>query len=298
MSKNLVMSPLASKCPVCMQKMDVFNYPWRCSSSTCTTPTTSHPEYLRVHVDILGGALDAFVNAARDAGYVVNAVEGVYPEISTDDDLPPGSFFALTTVRDAALLDPRWLAEPLDRFDVTHWTSTKSDGWRNRLLNPNPRFVPFGFLPCTRRNPVFVRPVSGRKLFAGFCYGGECGSLTLSAPLQTWCAVSRYRPVYSEWRFWVVDRKVVAGTKNGYVDADQPLNISYDHILAFAQEAALYSPVRTCVMDVVLDVVGHLWVVELNSVNCSGLYGLDPNEMLKVIDLVMKQERKNGCGKV
>ena len=78
--------------------------------------------------------------------------------------------------------------------------------------------------------------------------------------------------IQAEWRYFVVDRKIVSGSQYKYEDRLYPQRVVEQDILDEAQTFAdLWLPHDNCVMDLAL-VDDELKVIEFNCLNSSGFY--------------------------
>lgn len=212
---------------------------------------------------------------------------------------PPGEAgspgLALTTLQDARRLregPEKWGALPGLYFDparaaVTHWMSR---------MNPQiPVLNRAGFLTTAALLPtlgapleggVFLRPDSGQKPFTGFAVAPEKArdwaavqtellQVARHLPLDTLLHVSPARklgPV--EWRFWIVNRKVVAWSPYSW-DEDEvhaapgrelgPLDVA-------KQVAANAWQMDIAYVADVVECEGRWFLNELNAGSTSGLY--------------------------
>jgi hypothetical protein len=149
-----------------------------------------------------------------------------------------------------------------------------------------------------KTDAVFIRPSNGIKTFTGQLlkketfetefdtlvksYGGvDMGTLILLAPKQS---------IEDEYRFIVVDGKVVSGSK--YMDAESrdKWEAFYDQgcdrpdVFDFAVEMSnLYEPDKAYTIDICTLTNGDIKVMELNSFCCASMYG---NDYRKVVDAV------------
>ncbi len=140
---------------------------------------------------------------------------------------------------------------------------------------------------------VFVRPDSPLKPFAGRVVATQ--GLTLrqldhgfyydDADLPV--VVAPVRRVDAEWRYVIVDGRVVAGSayeadgRKGR--ADDPGGAPWRFAAEIA--AAMPAPERVYVLDL-CSAEGRLWLLELNPFAGADLYGCDPVAVVRAVDAV------------
>lgn len=100
------------------------------------------------------------------------------------------------------------------------------------------------------------------------------------------------RDIDTEWRFFVVNRKVVSASqyrKNGQLSASSDVN---EHAAHFAQWVCdnRWLPHDNCVIDVAA--YGELFapvykIVEFNCINCSGLYAANVENLVDALNSLM-----------
>jgi hypothetical protein len=154
------------------------------------------------------------------------------------------------------------------------------------LINSDYLFMPLSeFL---RRNTeffdyfgdeIFIRPNSGNKSFTGNILTRSRISYEIKSlsrvPLDDQMVIlSSKKEIGQEYRLFVFDDKIVAGSQyheNGYL---LTLPEVPPHIMAYAQDVVKVAIFGNYVLDI--GVVGDkIGVVEINSVTCSGMYDCD-----------------------
>jgi hypothetical protein len=131
---------------------------------------------------------------------------------------------------------------------------------------------------------VFIRPLGLEKTFTGRCVGvGEYVSALESARYSR-CGVliTRPRPLGAEWRLVVGPCGAIASSgyrKGGALDIEPGCP---GEVLTYAEQvltATDYRPDALFMLDV-CESAGSLYVLELNSFSCSGLYACDPDAVV------------------
>ena len=211
--------------------------------------------------------------------------------LSSADATQPGFFYGSTTVaeiaaqsgfRPGAYYDLTW-------FDPAQWLDKRND-----LLNQEQRLISVGEF---RRNwidgPVFVKSVSPKVLTG----------MVLEGPEATWwleeysgldesevLVVSPVCDIIQEWRFFLVDGEVVAGSQyrhDGITRIREPIAPEvWDRARRLAEG---WVPSPHCVMDVCLTREGDMKIVEFNSINSSGFYAADIRRFVEAVELLTPQ---------
>ena len=141
---------------------------------------------------------------------------------------------------------------------------------------------------------IFVRPDLDLKHFSGqvinsfecanwfkdaMSFGPESGSYAMDPQMDV--IISHPKKIQAEFRWFVVDRKVVSGSMYR-AHGQQRLERCLDK--AMIREAQKFAngwlPDDTCVMDLAL-VDGKVEVIEFNCINSSGLYDNDVSAVFK-----------------
>lgn len=148
----------------------------------------------------------------------------------------------------------------------------------------------FGALGC--EDAVFVRPDGGDKRFTGQLLYLESfdrdyermGAYDVSA--DTLVVVSEPRNLTGEWRFVVVEGKVVAGS--AYKKSDEVIP---DAARALADEVAQeYEPDKCWTLDVCRTKEGEYFLLEIGSFSCAGLYRCDVEPIVREVSRVVYEE--------
>lgn len=175
-----------------------------------------------------------------------------------------------------------------ERFRCSQYMHQLPADW---LLNEQHVFVPYAqlmrrynwFFDLFQSDTLFIRPDSGAKTFTGLSVRRDQASQAFSAlrqltnvPSETLTLISRAVSVEVEYRFVIINRKVVAGSRymvNGEIDISREVDSVCQ---ALAQQVANHAYqvdiAYTC--DVAIS-NGRPKVVEFNAFSTSGLYGCD-----------------------
>lgn len=211
---------------------------------------------------------------------------------------------ALTTLQDARALTGEWMATPglyfsQKKYDVSFWLPRIAESIP--VLNRRSLFVPAGLvqhiatpfwsLPFPSSSGLlFVRPDSGMKPFAGFvldagarrlkqwpCVAAEVQKEAPGLAPETLLCISSGRHLCElEWRFWIVDRKVVASSPYSW-QRDVTTWVTPPpeaQQIAEAMAGSPWQPDIAYVVDVVQLAEGDMpfYLNEINAASTSGLY--------------------------
>lgn len=164
----------------------------------------------------------------------------------------------------------------------------RADRWnkeRNDMLNSDAEFMTvreaMGVFANRNKDSVwFIRPVEDLKHFNGTVTNAEeiarwmssveTGNFSFDENVVV--SVARPKNILMEWRYFVVDRKIVSGSSYRMRGLRLTRREEDKEVIAEAQRLADgWLPHETCVMDVALTDKG-LKVVEFNCFNSSGFY--------------------------
>lgn len=165
-----------------------------------------------------------------------------------------------------------------------------------RLLNED--FVILPFSEVVRRRPasfggaIFLKPFSNAKVFTGLSITEEefdheinCLRQIQRPDEHLLCVVAPIKDIVGEYRFVIVDRKIVAGSQYRW---DGKLDIRIDipaACWAMAEEVAElpWQPDDAYVVDIAQVPDGTARVVEMNALSTSGLYACDTRAIVEAV---------------
>lgn len=265
----------------------------------------------RLHTAIFGFETAAAATFLRDLGDSVQVVSGTIRELPPVELLPECMpALAITTLQDAAKNHTGpgvpWLYFDAHSYDVSHWMPRIAS--HIPVLNRSGVFLPFGMLQSPRpvllswigeEGSVFIRPDSGRKLFTGFVAKvASDGSLSIGDEHQTrlvapdaMCLVAQAKNLAPiEWRFWIVNHKVVASTPYSW-DAEPEWEPAPESCVAVATAMAAnpWQPDLAYVVDVV-EHDGETFLLEINAASTSGVYAAPLEPLLLALRGVAQRE--------
>ena len=182
--------------------------------------------------------------------------------------------------------------------------------WSKYLLNQDYIMLPmkeiltkreYVFNNFGKREVIFIRPDSGAKPITGqtlkyeeldkeFKLFGDYAGNDLD---QIITIISTPKNISTEWRFIVVDKKVVAGSqykKNGKLDINSFFNVeAFELANKIAQED--WQPDKAYTLDI-CEWCGGYYLLEANSFSCSGLYDADMKPIVEEISRIALKEWK------
>lgn len=247
---------------------------------------------------------DYFINILIQLGIkhtivkVVPFSHELIPEPVIDENEQTLVFGGTTLVRIAKDRNIKMGAFHLDHFPCTVW----SEKYGDNMLNNKPYFCTFGTIPYESYvdKDFFIRPIEDSKVFSGKVTNEklhkewvervkdiektkEYSTLTLDTNIM----VHELRKTLQEYRFFVVDGKIVAQSiykigLQGYLESGFMKNIVVrPDAISFAEKMIdIYAPAKAYVMDIALVGDSDFKIIEFNCFNSSGFYGCN---MQKVV---------------
>ena len=174
------------------------------------------------------------------------------------------------------------------------------------ILNDNYMMMPFGelirrkeyiFEHIAQDRAVFVRPDRGDKIFTGKLVYKEYWEKDIDyfgfnqLDKKELVIVAEPKNIAAEWRFIIVEGKVIAGSQ--YRQNDVVGNEAYypPEAARLAEEvASVYHPEPAFVVDICWTKGGEYRVMEIGCVSCAGLYACDRMAVIKALsDCALKE---------
>lgn len=148
------------------------------------------------------------------------------------------------------------------------------------------------------RMPLFIRPDSGAKPFTGYVVKPddkhEIQSLVQVVGPETLVIISPEKIITAEWRFVICDKKVIAGSQ--YLPTEQALTAesiecNSPSLWCLAQTIASqeWQPDLCYTVDIA-ESGGDVYLLEVNSFSCAGLYSCDLESVVREVSLVAMGE--------
>lgn len=197
----------------------------------------------------------------------------------------------------------------LENYDCHHYYPY----FGKYLLNQNYAIIPYGEL-CRRMdwiyehfatdNAVFIRPNRGNKIFTGklfykerFLQDVELLGFYKIKPDEL-CVVSEPRNVKKEWRFLIVDGKIVTGSE--YLPKRVCCDVTSIHddaqiAIRLAQQVLQdneYRPDRAWSLDICMTAPGNFYVLEVGCFSSAGLYAMDNAKIVEAVSRVALEDWK------
>lgn len=198
-----------------------------------------------------------------------------------------------------------WIPGAFDNenYDYRVW----SKEWEGYCLNAPACIYKFGEVP-EQENDFFIRPCEDTKAFTGYVTDWKefsewqqkvcalSGDLTEKEKAdiaedvfhtlgyETMVLVSKPKDIVEEYRFVIVDGKVITGSmyKNGPVGLYNECTNS--DIIEFAQKITdIWVPSRAFALDIAV-LNGEYYVIEMGCVNSAGLYECDIQKIVMAIE--------------
>ena len=197
-----------------------------------------------------------------------------------------------------------------ERMNPSYYMSYYPLEW---FFNNDAVFLPVGMLGSyihhnNYKNGVFVRPDSGSKIFSGFSTDLENLQIELATlneskyakilsdrervPREQLCLVAKNKPIHSEYRYFIIDGKVVAGCqyyRDGIMDIRVDCHVNAN-ILASTVANYKYQIDKAYVVDIFLDTGERAYIGEFNSFSSSGMYACDVENIIDAINKLAIKE--------
>ena len=182
-----------------------------------------------------------------------------------------------------------------DNFNVNTWQGNSND-----MLNNFSMEFPLSCIPAVLKSlelrKTFMRPVVGSKIFNGGTFNyASVVELLETVDGDTMVSISPLTTIYEEYRFFIVDRKVISGSL--YRKDDTPIRqlVTSNDILDIAQRFAdRWLPHDCCVMDIALTSTNersqkYFKIIEFNCLNSSGFYDCDVSKIINAVNQYMSK---------
>jgi hypothetical protein len=170
------------------------------------------------------------------------------------------------------------------------------------LLNKNYLILPWGSLfdsfdwLAEKIGPLFIKPNSGSKYFTGqvITDKSHLENLNLHGDLKpdTLIFLSSAKPIEKEYRFVICNRKVVAGSLYSPHEEGDCENGKAGLFASYLVKDLVWQPDEVYTLDI-CEVSGKMYVLELNSFSCAGLYECDPYKVVKAVSTQAEKDFKD-----
>lgn len=139
----------------------------------------------------------------------------------------------------------------------------------------------------------FVRPLDDNKSFAGMVleasdlvkWVNRLDENVCDVNSSTLIALSKPKHILAEWRYFIVDSKIVSGSMYRLRGQSTKFTEEDDSkVLSEAQNLANeWLPHPCCVMDIALADDDKPYIIEFNGINASGFYGHNVTAIVKAV---------------
>lgn len=187
-------------------------------------------------------------------------------------------------------------------FDIiAHDFNVQKSHWGEMMLNHDSEVMEFKDVRLTKA--AFVRPIDDTKFFSGKVFeddefhewqhkvcalGTEAG---ISLSQDTLVQVSPIKRIYAEYRFWIVNRKIVTASRYKLgdtvlysADVDRRFHqFVGDLIGGFPESLQNWVPADAFVIDV-CDTPDGIKIVEINTINAAGFYAGDVQKIVMALE--------------
>jgi hypothetical protein len=210
------------------------------------------------------------------------------PDLTTNNVVCFGSYSMRRVAKEYG-----WTPGVFDLFE--HNFLKQKEHWRKLMLNYDSKVYPFKDVP-EFYSPYFIRPIEDTKYFAGKLFNPDefqewqhnvC-ELKLdygnSLKPETLVQVSKPKEIYSEYRFWIVNGKIVTASlykRGSRIIYDSEVGEKFHDFVRMAIN--IWQPDKAFVIDV-CDTPEGLRIVEINTINASGYYAADIYKLVEAFE--------------
>lgn len=163
------------------------------------------------------------------------------------------------------------------------------------MLNSDMIFAPIGKLK-PKKEPFFLRPAQDTKAFTSGLWSkdelikfqeslsklkdGEFSTVNL----DTLAVCSSEKMIYAEYRYFIINGKIISSSKYKSHDRVTILPNVDGYIDSYVEKIiGIYQPEIAFCLDIA-ETPNGLKVIEVNCINCSGLYALDTNKFIFAVE--------------
>lgn len=145
---------------------------------------------------------------------------------------------------------------------------------------------------------VFIRPDSGGKVFTGQTVNLETFDRDVErmgfydVPPDELVVVSPPRNIVAEWRFVVIDGRVVAGSqyrRGGQKDVQPLFPVGAFELAQYAVDSG-WAPDPLWTVDICETTTGSYYVLEIGTLCCAGWYACDPRPVVEAASRVAMRD--------
>ena len=148
----------------------------------------------------------------------------------------------------------------------------------------------------TTGNSWFIRPDSGAKPFTGYVVAPaekhKIQTLIEAVGPDTLVVVAPEKSIIAEWRFVICNKKVIAGCQ--YLPEESPHYPTLVLCLAIKIGEQEWQPDLCYTVDIA-ESGGKMYLLEVNSFSCAGLYDCDMEAIIRCASDVAEEEWEEYC---
>ena len=251
------------------------------------------------------GVVQKFMYAAQEIGHRVILTDKATVEPIKDIKGPVVFFGCLNSIKSLQ-------KEPNKPIIWCDWDLLSCHSYYSHygkyLFQQEYGFYPFGEIPRLKeflyqtygvRNSIFIRPDANDKVFTGEVVGEPQFEYWLSLAKfyepkpDTLCVVSKPVKIHSEYRFIVMDGKVVTGSQYKIGGMIQSYDAYNQAMVAYVEEmASIWQPHPIFVMDIAItsefneekdDYLDKMHLLEIGMVNGAGFYNCDIRSIVRAM---------------
>lgn len=255
----------------------------------------------RMNCDVQLVRLYPFTDKIFPVDVRVDDIEKV-EEIALDQTVPSVGIGSIKLNR---ILDERGFKPGGFRSEEITFESWVDGFGRDNLLNSDSKIVPLGELlnHVVGESQIFLRPLKDDKSFSGTVFEhsfleqwvvtlmtlAEENSFATVTP-DTLVTFSKVRKIFSEYRSFVVDGKVITTSRYKLGNIVLPSDEVAPEVVEFTQRMVdTYQPNRAFVLDVAATPEGFK-IIEINGFGSSGFYACDTQKIIMAVEGLNHEE--------
>lgn len=215
------------------------------------------------------------------------AYDKTYPDINPTGPIMAYGSYSLARI---AKLN-NW--KPGVFLNENHTVEKWIEHYKENMLNYDANILHLKDVVHHIQKPFFLRPLEDSKAFSGITFTDKADFLDWKAykirtnrilTEDTCVVLSPLKKIYKETRLFVIQGQIISGSvyKQAGIMIQSP--ILDPDALEFAESMIkIWTPSEAFVLDVALTDEGYK-IVEINCINCSGLYASDIQKIIMTLD--------------
>jgi len=215
------------------------------------------------------------------------AYDKTYPDINPTG--PVMAYGSYSLARIAKLND--W--KPGVFLNENHTVEKWIEHYKENMLNHDANILRLKDVVNYIQKPFFLRPLEDSKAFSGITFSDMADFLDWKdykvrtnriLTEDTFVVMSSLKKIYKETRLFIVKDQVISGSVYKQAGIMMQSPVLDTDALDFAQSMIkIWTPSEAFVLDVALTDEGYK-IVEINCINCSGLYASDIQKIIMTLD--------------